>query len=299
MAESEATNLFANFKEQYKQPEKALTVSIEMLAVAEQYAALETSDDPIWAQYSTTAREHVRSLKLLGARQTHPVMLAALKKFEPSEMEKLLRLLETIIVRYQLIGGGRTGKLEIECARLAEAIYSGKISDANGQRKIATAHDVFQECHEVYPSDPVFEDDFASARETNNQKAVYILRGVERELRRKEQQTRAAENEPGSLTLEHICPKNPGEEWSKLMNADPFFKEDCINRLGNMCLQIPGDNRKIARASFDDKKKVYAESTIRLTRNIPTNFPSPDWDRKSVESRQVHMAKLAVTVWRF
>jgi Protein of unknown function (DUF1524) len=219
--------------------------------------------------------------------------------FDPTEMEKLLKLLETIIVRYQLIGGGRTGKLEIECARLAQAIYVGKISDSTGQRRMTTAQDVFQECRDIYPSDPAFEEEFATGRESNNQKAVYILRALERELRRREQQTRAVENEPGSLTLEHICPKNPGAEWYKLTKADPGFKEDCIHRLGNMCLQIPGDNRKNARSSFEEKKKIYAQSTIKLTSNIPIYFPSPDWDRQSVDKRQSHMAKLAVAVWRF
>jgi len=293
----QATNLFAQFKEQYKAPDDALNVSIDMLSVAEQYAALETAEHSVWAPYSETARQHVRSLKLLGARQMHPILLAAIAKFDSAEMERLLKLLEAITVRYQLIGGGRTGKLEIECARLAQAIYVGKIVDGAGERPVVTARAVFQECKEIYPSDAAFGDEFRTARETNGQKAVYIIRALERELRRREQQGRAAENEPGALTLEHILPKNPGAEWAAEIEEDPSFREDCVHRYGNFCLQVGGDNRRVGRLSFEDKKKLYLKSQSNLTNSIPVHYKV--WDRDSVDSRQAHMANLAVSVWRF
>ncbi len=292
----QATNLFGQFKKQYDESDAALTASMDMLAVAEQYAALETSDDPVWAPYSSVAREHVRSLKLLGARQTHPILLAALARFEPSEMERLLRLLEAVIVRYQLIGGGRTGRLEIECARLAQCVYVREITDAAGTRPVTRASDVYREFREVYPSDPAFEELFALARESNNQKAVYMLRALDREMRRRDVQARAAENEPGSLTLEHIFPKNPSQAWAQPMKDDPSLREDCTYRLGNMCLMVAVDNRDAARGAFDEKKKLYVQSTIGLTCSVAEQ---DKWGRAEIESRQVAMAKLAISVWRF
>ena len=159
----QAANLFGQFKKEYDTPAKALSASMEMLEVSEQYAALETSDDPVWARYTPEARERVRSLKLLGARQMHPIMLAALKRLKPVEMDRLLHLLEVIVVRYQLIGGGRTGRLETECARLAQAIYAGEITNGSGKRSISRAADIFRESRELYPSDEKFEEEFALA----------------------------------------------------------------------------------------------------------------------------------------
>ena len=97
----------------------------DMLRTSEQYAAIEVADDPLWGDFSDTARSHVRALKVLRGTQTHPVLLAALARWEPEEVQRLLRLLEVVIVRYQLIGGGRTGILEIGCATVAAAIYAG------------------------------------------------------------------------------------------------------------------------------------------------------------------------------
>jgi len=61
----------------------------------------------------------------------HPVLLAALARWESQELERLLRLLETLLVRYQLIGGGRTGRLEISCAGLASSVYAGTVGVAS------------------------------------------------------------------------------------------------------------------------------------------------------------------------
>jgi hypothetical protein len=45
-------NLFDVFKRQYGDAEAANELSMDMLETSEQYAALETADDPVWARYS-------------------------------------------------------------------------------------------------------------------------------------------------------------------------------------------------------------------------------------------------------
>jgi len=60
--------LFDTFKRQYPDSDSANDLSIDMLAAAEQYAALETADDPVWAQYSSATRASVRTLKVIGSQ---------------------------------------------------------------------------------------------------------------------------------------------------------------------------------------------------------------------------------------
>jgi hypothetical protein len=240
----------------------------------------------------------VKSLKLLGGQQTHPVLLAALAKFQPREMERLLWLLEVIIFRYQFIGGGRTGRIEIVCARLAEAIFAGSITDANGTRAMATASDVFREASEVYPDDDSFEREFSYAQERNNQKAVYVLRGIERELRQRSAQGQATASEPGALTLEHVLPKNPGTEWQGVLTADPTLADDGTYRFGNMCLLVGAGNRSIGRTEYEEKKKTFASATaIEVTKSIPVQYST--WGRHAIDARQAEMARIAKSAWRF
>jgi hypothetical protein len=114
--------LFARFKDRVSSRTAAVEVSRDLLPTSEKDADLEVADDPLWAEYSEKARERVKNLKLLSAQQVHPVLLSALGKFRNGELERLLYLLEVLIVRYQLVGGGRTDRLEIACARLAHRI---------------------------------------------------------------------------------------------------------------------------------------------------------------------------------
>jgi hypothetical protein len=100
-----SVDLFSAFKKEYGTPDAAINLSVHMLQAAEQHAALDSADDPVWAPYPPEARVTVRALRLLGSQQTHPVILAAFAKFSALEMAKLLRLLEVVIVRYLLVGG--------------------------------------------------------------------------------------------------------------------------------------------------------------------------------------------------
>ena len=158
------------------------------------------------------------------------------------------------------------------------------------------ASDVFREFRDIYPSDPAFEESFSIARESNNQKSVYILRALDQEMRRREAQGRAAENEPGSLTLEHILPKNPNQNWAQLIKDDPAIREDCTYRLGNMCLMIASENREAGGAKFNEKKKLYDKSNIGITKSLAQVAIG---NRRAIEERRAQMAKLAVTAWRF
>jgi hypothetical protein len=94
---------------------------------AENYAAIFSSTDAAWRDYSFQSRESVRGLSIIGASQLYPIILAALEQFERPEMEKLLRLLETIAVRYQLVIRGRPGRIESLGGRTARDIWDNKI----------------------------------------------------------------------------------------------------------------------------------------------------------------------------
>jgi hypothetical protein len=277
--------LFSQFKAQVSASAQVGSVSKDMLAASEQYAALEVADDPLWSSFSAIARERIRSLKLLGGLQVHPILLSALAKFNQQDIERLLRLLEVLIVRYQLIGGGRTGRLEISCARLANEIYKGRCRSAS---------QAFTLLKEIFPPDKEFKEAFKTKQERNNQKARYILSNLERQERMKA--NLSAELEPSvSLTLEHILPKSPDTSWKPILKKDPAFHEDCTYRIGNLCL-LDGVNRALGARSFDTKKACYRASEILLTRGV-AKFDL--WSRQSVEQRQAYLAELAGAFWRF
>jgi hypothetical protein len=280
--------LFPNFKEEVSSAREVSQIMADMLTASEQYAALEIADDPIWAGISDKSRERIRSLKTLGARQVHPVLLSALARFPEGELERLLRLLEVLIVRYQLIGGGRTGRLEIACAATAVGIFRSDLT---------TTTQVYEEFRErnVFPIDEEFQLAFTVKQEKNNQKARYVFRILEQQARHG-LGMEAIELEPGiALTVEHILPQNPGEAWNPILELDPALAEDCTYRYGNLCL-LTNVNREIGDSSFVEKQKVFSRSSLQLTKQLAEY---EEWDRHTIDQRQIQMAKLAVAAWRF
>jgi hypothetical protein len=249
-------------------------------------SSLEVADDPIWSGFPDTIRATIRALKIIGSQQVHPVMLAALASMHAVETERLLRLLEVCIVRYLLIGQGNTGRFETTCAILARKIYA---------KELDTATAAYGELKDVYPRDEEFREAFRLKQEDQNQKAQYLLRKLEIEASRIAKGKMRGEVEPSTLTVEHVLPKNPAEEWKAEVISDPDFVEDCTYRLGNLCL-LTTINRKLGRQGFAEKKKVYADSVLETTKTIST---VAEWNRRAVEERQSVMAKLATSIWRF
>jgi hypothetical protein len=279
--------LFGPFKREYSDPAEAYKVSIDMRAAAERYVALTDSDDPTWSGLSEKAKRSIDALDIIGVTQIYPVLLAALPKFETREMERLLRLLEVIAVRYQLVARGRPGRIESLGGLTAKAISDGKIT---------TATQVFAELRELYIADSQFETEFQVKTERESKKAAYLLRGLERQAHVKAQDLHANELVPSSIvTVEHVLPKSPGSGWKNELEADKDFHADCVYMLGNLCL-LADANRALGNKAFAEKKKIYHTSRLLLTNSIAQRAV---WNREAVEGRQKQLAKLAVTEWRF
>lgn len=263
-------------------------MTIDLLEASEHYVALDASDDAIWLPYSSRTRDKIRSLNILGSKQVHPVMLAAIKRFTLKEFERLAWLLEIVVIRWQIIGGGRTGAIEISCARLAEKIWI---------KEVKTASDALKVLNDLYTSDGEFRNAFINKGGVTNQKSAYILKMIEIEERRRRLGGRAQELDPAKyLTVEHILPKNPGKEWRKEIEADSELTGDCTLLLGNTCLLTEGRNRAAARKGFDEKKRVYELSDIISTQRL-SEFDG--WNRPNIKQHQTWLASRAVDIWKF
>jgi hypothetical protein len=247
--------LFRELKMKFGTKQQSVALAKELSSVAETYANLEISDGDLWRSYPPAAQEHVTALSLLGAKQTHPILLAALSRFDQGQLVSLLRSLVTLILRYQLIGRGRTGRLEIEAARVAEGIYSGKLKSPNA---------TWEQLRQIIPPDEEFLEDFSKYEETRPARARWLLRDLEiQEWRRKNPGRsiqKMAVTDPERVNLEHVLPRNPGASWKSMVDSDAAFVTDCVNRLGNLCLLDKPSNKAQASNSFVEKKPVYAKS---------------------------------------
>ena len=139
------------------------------------------------------------------------------------------------------------------------------------------------------PSDQRFRELFSRATVSKNYLARFYLRSIE-SFNRDGREFRINRHHD-EVNLEHILPRHPGEHWEQ------FSEEDFANyhkRLGNLTVIDRGLNTAAANASFEEKKQVYAESEIEMTRSIAD---VEDWTTQSIEDRQMALAETAVQVW--
>ena len=269
-------------------PHQVTTLSSELNQAADRFSALEAPDHDVWNSYSHVCKRAVKSLSVLGSRQMLPVVLAAFDTFDANQMERLLNHLIVVTVRYQTVGKRRTGLLEIASARVAQGVFVGDLN---------TPHKVWKEYAQLVPKDKEFLEDFGRWYERKAARARYVLAELEKaEFRQSHQGAYPEEIPPWEeLTLEHVFPLNPGNEWSTEMKEDPELRKEYVHRLGNFCLLQEKPNKKMSGKGFSFKKEQYANSNLTLTSQVAQGYD--EWDRSSIERRQEELGQLALLAW--
>ena len=98
-------------------------------------------------------------------------------------------------------------------------------------------------------------------------------------------------NEDTVITLEHVLPQNPGDNWPGIESA---IHSTYYRRLGNMALLAGKPNRSIGNDPFEEKKRVFEASNYRLTEEVATERV---WGPAEIEKRQGRLSELAVRAW--
>lgn len=93
-------------------------------------------------------------------------------------------------------------------------------------------------------------------------------------------------------TIEHILPQNPNEEWGE----NNYNFDSLIYRLGNLCLLERKMNNDISNSPYDRKAKIYKNSNIKTTKEIPEQYSM--WEASSINQRQQKIGKFAANYWK-
>lgn len=93
------------------------------------------------------------------------------------------------------------------------------------------------------------------------------------------------------INLEHVLPRGLEGNWPQFDNQTASL---CVTRIGNLVLMRATDNSDLQSDSFDEKKKVFADSPYVLTSQVAEAASSGP---KEIEARQKTLAELAVKAW--
>jgi len=275
------SDLFKTVRRQVRDRGGAFALLQELEADIDAYLALTQPDGSGWpAEWKRDAR----TLRMFGVRQPLPLLLAAKRVLGDADFGKLLRAIVVISFRYNVIGNLHGSEQERVYHAEARRISRGEYD---------SIHRIMAGLQPVYPDDRRFRLSFGEksigVTQARNRRVVrYILFELERQA-----SGNTLDFEDSQITLEHVCPLNPGDGWPRFSEAD---LDALTSRLGNMALLEAGSNRDAGNASYEVKRAAFDKSSFRTTREIADRYE--DWTPETIESRQEAMARSAAAIWR-
>jgi alkylated DNA nucleotide flippase Atl1 len=101
------------------------------------------------------------------------------------------------------------------------------------------------------------------------------------------------------LTIEHVMPQNPGQDWLDLL-ADETQPDETpedlharvVHTLGNLTLS--GDNAKLSNHPFERKQEILASSHLEMNKRIAA---TEKWGAAEIAARADELADIAISIW--
>lgn len=261
-------------------PQNAIQLLDDFARSSHDYVAILSPDHAKWGDYDESVRRSIKTIQQVRVVVVRPLMLALAKSFSPEELAKAFKQLVSWSVRFLIVGGGRGGTIEEGYGELARSVHRGIIK---------TAKDLSSKAAFI-PNDADFATSFSNAQVSQAYLARYYLRALEL-TRQQQPQAELIPNEDKIITLEHILPAEPENNWTHI-NSD--VAESLYKRIGNLCLLPERVNSDLRSAPFSEKKKAYKNSGFMLTNEISE---LDTWGAKEVVERQGRLAELALKTW--
>ena len=273
--------LYAKIKGRVTGTQQAVDLAVKLDHTAVDYVALYDVSNTRWRNLGARVQDAIYSFRELRVVQNRPLILAILREFVDVEIRRTLPMLVSWTVRFLICGSGGSGTLESLFATSAQRIAS---------REISSAEQLLEFNRASVPSDRRFEETFAVATVSKNFLARFYLRAIEESTRDGHEMRTSTHYD--DVNLEHVLPQNPEGNWREIAEEDAanYYK-----RIGNLTIIDSGLNVAADNASFEEKKAVYSQSEIGITRALGE---FSNWSTSEIEERQRSLSSTAVEVWR-
>ena len=274
-------NLFKSIRSLHTQSEDAWKYLNSLAEFAPIYASLLNPFDEWWKHQPDvylSARHHLEGLKLFNIKQPYTILMITFKLFRPEEFLQTLKYIYILSIRYNIICHHSPNEQEKKYNQIAIKIF-------NGEYKRASHIKNGNEFKALYPNDSVFKSAFEFHKIPSrrfSKKIRFLLTEIENYPNNQKRQYM-------DTVLEHICPYNPGQDWTEDFGEGI---NDIADRLSNMVLLEKDD---LGQASFIEKKKVYSASSLRLAQKV-ASYES--WDQQNLTRYQQWLSEEAVKTWQ-
>ncbi|MCK5050617.1 MAG: DUF262 domain-containing protein [Candidatus Cloacimonetes bacterium] len=224
----------------------------------------------------------IEELFILSKNIVLPLLLGALPKLDKRLHKKFLRICISFIFRYLTIAERENKELESKFSKLSKDIRSGKVKTGRAIR------DVFIKIH-------VDNETFISIFKNKDIKTAKVARYILQKIEHSYEPLQ--EKFSDKITLEHILPKTPNDEWKEYIRKEKIDKDDVVDKIGNMTLLLAPVNKKAQNSFYPKKRDLFYKkmSSLRINKDL-ANIKS--WNESDILKRQSEFAKRAVDIWK-
>jgi len=270
--------LFKEIKLEITDKSKVIDIMDELEKYSDIYVAFDDPENELW-QNNGNIKKMLHELNLFSVQQYKSLLLSVYFKMK-DHFESVLRIIRAITFRYNVIGKLNPNELERAYNSSAIKVFKGSIT---------LPQEIQKELQSVYVDDESFKNTFSTKYfDTNKTKEKKIIRYVLLSIENKEY-NKDYHLFDTNVTIEHIYPEN-------YFNKEEEIDNSMIYRLGNLALLEPSLNKKAGNKSFDQKKEIYKKSQYEMTKKLSEN---EEWKDESIRNRQLQLAKIAISIWRF
>jgi Protein of unknown function DUF262 len=255
--------LYGRMKAEITSPDAALAFGHRLKEAAPYYAALLSAEHSYWRDVEI-GRAIPDTLLRFGLEQNRPLLLAAMLRFGPRELTRLLEAVIAWSTRGIIVGGIGGGTTERAYGEAAVAVMEGRAT---------SAEDVYKELLPVIPTDEEFRSAFAFKRINRTRVAKYLLVALGALEARDDTPALVSEAEESAFDLRLVLPRSADpEEWPAF--APDLLRQEAL-RLGNQVATAPDGRSAPLEPPFDPNR----------------------WSPAALSRRQAEMAQLAVELW--
>lgn len=268
-------DLYKKIREAIKTPKECEKIVSNLVDLSEVYKAMVNANDESYFS-DLELKQILCNLKTIKASSFYPIILSMKNmNFNEQEIKEVAKSIENLIVRNCVVAGKVANKYERLFANIAHCVYKKDYVKVQNIKDIILKDTI---------KDEEFKMAFSSFRCNSKPVIRYLLNSINKLNKETE-----IINDNKRIHIEHIMPQN-NNNW----NIDKDIHEEFLWKFGNLTLLGSEYNKSVSNKNFEEKKKVYNNSTILITREI-SNYDK--WDENMIQKRQERLAELALKVW--
>ena len=272
-----ANAVYKTIRQEIKEDKQVFLLLDELIGFSEIYMALTDENDEMWTD--SEEKENIALLNLFRLKQPFSLLMAAKKYLSENEFKRVLKTVIMICFRYNVICDRNPNDQETPFNMLAQSISLEKHVDL---KKLSS----------ILVDDNEFKSAFKEKSFPYNSRNAKVIKYILGKIEHFKGSTQVISFNDENISIEHIYPQNPNDEWE----LDESKMQRFIFRLGNMCLLEKRLNRDVQNASYLDKIVVYQKSAYYYAQKVAADYS--EWNDNAIIKLQSEMANSAISIWR-